>query len=147
MSFCTNCSHPLDAADKFCKNCGAAVAAASVPEAPVIVEPYSAPAPSTKSKLLGFVGMGLAIGGLVFAVLGLLYTFIGMVSDGVLAFAFSVSFGLFSLPVSIVGGVLCNQSMAMGNHATPCSVGAKLRVAGIIVSAGMLFFGLIGLMV
>jgi hypothetical protein len=116
---------------------------------PVIVAPapqtYRRPACSGKTKALGFVGMGLAISGLVFSVLGLLYTFIGIAAEGILAFAFSFSFGMFSLPLSIVGRVLSNRSFSMGNLSAACSVGSKMGLAGIIVSAVMLFIGLIGL--
>lgn len=112
---------------------------------PVYSQPAPAPVPA-KAKALGFVGMGVAIGGLVFAVLGLLYTFIGIATEMEgLAFGYSIAFALFSFPCSIVGRVLCNNSKEMGNHATPCSVGSKMGIAGIIVSAVMLFFGLISL--
>lgn len=155
MSFCTNCSNPLGAGDKFCKNCGASVVecatAYSVPVTPVIVEStpqvYCEPVCSAKSKALGFVGMGLAIGGLVFGVIGLLYTMMGLSFDGAYAFGFAFAFSFFSMPLSIIGGIFCNTSISMGNRSSACSVGSKLRVAGIIVSATMLFLGFIGLMI
>ena len=155
MSFCSNCGNSLEADAKFCRNCGAPVAEYQTPPcapaAPVVVPPvpqvYGDPVVSTKGKVLGFVGMGLSIGGFFFAVLGLLYTFIGMAEEGALAFAFSISFSLFSMPLSIVGNSLSRRSRSMGNNSTPCSVGSKLGIAGIIVSAVMLFFGFIGLMV
>lgn len=91
--------------------------------------------------------MGVAISGLALAVLGLLYTFIGMATEEAgLAFGMSVGFGLFSLPCSIVGRMLCCNSVSMGNCSNSCSVGSKMGIAGIIVSAVMLFLGLITLM-
>lgn len=122
------------------------------PVAPVRSEPmpvYVAPAEpvvSGKDKALGFVGMGLAIFGLFFACIGILYTMIGMAEEG-LGFGMSIAFSMFSLPLSIVGGVLCGKSYNAGNHSAPCSVGSKLRIAGIIVSAVMLFLGFVNLLV
>ncbi len=152
MPFCFNCGTPLDASGKFCKNCGAAVSEASTPVNPItptVIDPvpqvYVAPVSSTKSKVLGFVGMGLAIGGLFFAVIGLLYTFIGLAVEEGLAFGFSFAFSFFSMPLSIIGGILCNRSYLMGNRSAACSVGSKLRMAGIILSAVMLFIGFISL--
>ncbi len=150
MPFCSNCGNPLDASSKFCSSCGAPNTEPAAPVVtPVIVESApqipEVPAVPVKAKVLGFVGMGLAIGGLFFAIFGLLYTFIGLAAEAALGFGFSIGFGLFSLPLSIVGGVLCNNSIGMGNRSAVCSIGSKLRVAGIIVSAVMLFFGLISL--
>ena len=101
---------------------------------------------STKTKVLGFVGMGLGIGALFFAVLGILYTLIGM-EDGAVAFGMSVGFGMVSVPCGIVGMLLSNQSMDGGNRSKACSVGVKLSLAGLIVSGVMVFLGLIGLMI
>ncbi len=142
------------------------VMAEPTPVQPVVAEPVSAqpvrayeparpvapavpatPVPATKDKVLGFVGMGLAIGGLFFGVIGLLYGLIFIAGDfGAATTGFSIGFGIFSLPLSIVGRILCNRSMAAGNISTPCSVGRKLGLAGIIVSAVMYFFGFVGLL-
>ena len=150
MSFCPNCGCSLEPSSKFCRNCGAAVAEPSIPAVPVapaVVAPvpqvYNAPV-STGAKVQGYVGMGLAIGGLFFAIIGLLYTFIGLVAEG-LAFAFAIAFSFFSMPLSIIGGVLCDRSQEEGNTSTACSVGCKLRTAGIIVSAVMLVIGFLNL--
>ena len=152
MFYCSNCGNPLESSGKFCAKCGAPIpqnGAYTASEAPVVVEPVpqvcGTPVCSTKAKVLGFVGMGLSIGGIVMAVLGILYTCLSLATDEVLAFAFSFAFGIFSLPLSIVGGILSDRSSFMGNRSAACSVGAKLRVAGIIVSAVMLFLGFISL--
>jgi len=71
--------------------------------------------------------------------------FLGMTIGEGAGLVFALVFGFFSFPLSIVGGILCNNSMNMGNYSTPCSVGTKLRIAGIIVSAVMLFFGFLSL--
>ena len=162
MYYCSNCGKPLDPDAKFCANCGAAVpvssasaayaepVAAAPVTAPVVVDPvprvYAAPVCSTKTKVLGFVGMGLAIGGLFMAVLGIIYTLLGLsTGEEAMGFAFAFAFSIFSLPLSIVGGVLCGRSSYMGNRSAACSIGSKMRVAGIIVSAVMLFLGFISL--
>ena len=150
MSYCSNCGNPLDENVKFCANCGTPVAAPEatvapvVPAVPTYVEP-AAPVVPVKAKVLGFVGMGLAIGGLIFAIIGLLYTFVFMSVEAEMGFIFAFVWSIFSLPLSIIGGVLCSRGAEMGNHSAPCSVGSKLRIAGIIVSAVMLFFGFISL--
>ena len=124
----------------------------AAPVAPVQPEPVpvcvapAEPVVSGKDKALGFVGMGLAILGLFFACIGILYTMIGMSEQG-FGFGMAFAFSLFSLPLSIVGGVLCGNSYNAGNRSTACSVGSKLRIAGIIVSAVMLFLGFVNLFV
>lgn len=164
MAYCSNCGSQMEASAKFCSSCGTPVPAPA-PEAPVNTAPaepvYTAPAEQTyivpavpvkqavsvKTKILGFIGMGLAIGGLFFAIIGMLYTLIGMYENG-LAFGMSVAFGgLMALPMSIVGRILCNQSVQAGNTARVCSIGSKLGVAAIIVSGVMLFLGVINLMI
>lgn len=153
MLFCSNCGNSLNEDVKFCPNCGTAIpekepAPAAPVYAPSAAPVYPVPAEpvvTVKAKILGFIGMGLAIGGLVLAVIGLMYTFFGMAIGEKVGFVFSFVFGCFSFPLSIVGGILCSNSMNMGNYSTPCSVGTKLRVAGIIVSAAMMFFGFLSL--
>ena len=114
---------------------------------PTPVCPVCAPVEVSGSvKALGFVGMGLAIGGLFLAALGLLCAMIGMGEEG-LGFGYSIGYGMFSWPLSIVGKILCGKSQEAGNTAAPCSVGSKLGLVGIIVSAVMMFFGLINLMI
>ena len=114
----------------------------STPVSPV----YATVEVPTNVKIQGFVGMGLAIGGLFFAALGLLCAMIGMGEEG-LGFGYSIGYGIFSWPLSIVGKILCGKSQEAGNISTPCSVGSKLGLVGIIVSAVMMFFGLINLMI
>ena len=141
MSFCPNCGNLMDPSANFCKNCGAAV-----------TEPGMAPAMTTppvyykRRKVLGFVGMGLSVGGVAMAGIGLLYTLIGLMS-GIMAFIFSLFFGFYSIPLSLVGGVLSDKARSMGNPSSVCTIGSKLRIVGIIISVAMLFLGVIGLFV
>lgn len=147
MSFCSNCGNSLDVTSKFCPNCGTAIAEVTPEPAAVIVESapqvYEAPVVPTKAKVLGFIGMGFGISGLCLAVLGLFYMAIFSALDAAGGFGMSIGFGIFSLPCSIVGRVLCSKSAGLGNYATPCSVGSKTGLAGIIVTAAMLFIGFI----
>ena len=155
MSFCINCGNQLAENDKFCNACGTKVPEAASENNTYTqesVQPYytvAKPAEvvvSAKDKALGFVGMGLSIGGLFMACLGILYTLIGMVETG-LGFGMAVAFSLFSLPLSIVGRNLCNRSVERGNTAKPCSIGRGLGLAGIIVTGVMLLLGIINLCV
>ena len=99
---------------------------------------------SAKDKAMGFVGMGLGIGGLFFAVLAVICA-LALMSMQVFSFTYAFVYTLFSLPLSIVGTVLSGKSEAAGNTSTPCSVGGKLGLAGIIVSAAALFLSFISL--
>lgn len=145
MSFCSHCGNQMETGDKFCRVCGTAVPEESAPQnvpAPVAVK--AEPVISGKVKALGFVGMGLGIGGVVFGALGVLYTLIGMAMPP-MGITFALIFGLFSVPLSIVGRILSYKSIEGGNTSGVCSAGTKLGMAGLIVSAVMLFFGFINL--
>ena len=142
MTFCSQCGNQLESGDKFCRACGAAVP--DTQNAPVSVVVKAEPVVSGKTKALGFVGMGLGIGGVVMGSLGLLYSLIGLNLEG-LGFVWAMIFGLFSVPASIVGRILSYKSIEGGNPSGAASAGAKLGIAGLIVSAVMLFFGFISL--
>ena len=162
MSFCSNCGNPLEENAKFCSKCGSAIAASTdtpaapveVPAEPVYSAPVYTPIYSTpavipqvtgKTKALGFIGMGLGIGGLFFSIIGIIYTLLGMGFDG-LGFGFSIGFGLFSMPLSIVGRILAGRSRDSGNLSGACGAGTSLGLAGFIVSCVMLFLGFISLL-
>ncbi len=153
MSYCINCGNQLTENDKFCNACGTKVSEAA-PEvntyAQETVQPYYVPAKpaeivvSTKDKVLGFVGMGLSIGGLVFAIFGIFATLIGMAEEGI-GFGMSIGYGIFSLPLSIASKILAGQSKNAGNTSAAVSVGSGIGLAGIIVSGVMLLLGFINL--
>lgn len=172
MAFCSKCGNQIEDTARFCNVCGAPVATAapqnsgysapnqySNPNQYQYSSPnqYSTYAPtptyaqsevSAGAKAKGFVGMGLAIGGLVFAILGLLYTFVGLAEEiGEVALGMAIGFGIFSMPLALVGRYLCNKSEEEGNFSGAVSAGMKLGIAGIIVSAVMFFFGFIGMMI
>ena len=168
MLFCSQCGTQLEESAKFCSKCGTPVAApveapvetpvetpvaAPAATTPVYTPVYSAPvysAPATvevsgSTKAQGFIGMGLAIGGLFFAVLGLIYTLVGLDYDA-LGFGMSIGFGIFSMPLSIVGRILSRKSMDCGNTSGVCRAGSGLGLAGFIVSCVMFAFGFISLL-
>ncbi len=158
MAFCSNCGNQLDTSAKFCGNCGAPVAvpaesvAAPELEAPVAVAPAEPervymvePAVSVKTKVFGFVGMGLAIGGLFLAIIGVLYTLMGCFAEIGVGFGFSLGIGAFSWPLCILGKIFCTRSQEGGNTSNVCSIGSKLSIAGMIVSGVMMFLGLVDL--
>ena len=169
MYFCSNCGTAQEPGARFCKNCGTPIAEAVNPQpqpvvAPVVAEPvyqaynapvyaepvyaepvYAEPEISGKTKALGFVGMGLAIFGLVLSVFGIIYTLMFAALDGAFAFGYSIGFGIFSLPISIVGGVLAGNSKEQGNNSAACTVGSIMRVFGVILSCLMFFIGFIAL--
>ena len=96
----------------------------------------------TKAK--GFVGMGLGIGGLVFGGLCVLYFLIAL-ADYYQAGA-ALVYGLFGLPLGIVGRIISGKSIDEGNTGTPASLGQKFGLAGLITSAVGLFLSFIVLL-
>ena len=165
--FCPNCGNSLAARQEETVQVAptysapvytAPVAPANpIPTAPVYTAPtaqayqpqyqtvVAEPEVAAKTKAQGFVGMGLAIGGLVLAVVGLLYTFIGLEIAG-MALGMAIGFGIFSMPLGIVGRNLCNKSMDAGFRSGACSAGSKVGLAAIIVTIVMTFFGFISMM-
>ena len=153
MSFCTQCGNPIQENTKFCSCCGA-----SVSGEPVQAPQQEAPAPSyapvvsakpvlsTKQKVFGFVGMGLAIFGLVMAAIGILYTILGLSLTG-LGFMFAMIFGAFAIAPCIIGRIMCTNSIHNGNTSSCCTAGLITGLVGIIISGVMLFLGFINLLV
>lgn len=144
MNFCSHCGNPVKEGAKFCDACGAAFEA-PVAEAPVYTPPvYAEPVVSGKTKAMGFVGMGLSIGGLFFAIIGLIYSLVGLGLPG-LGFGFSIGFGIFSMPLSIIGRILSNKSIRGGFNSGAPRAGAGIGLAGLIISCVMLLIGIISL--
>ena len=121
-------------------------AAPATPAYPATPVTATAPAADGKTKAQGFVGLGLSIGGLVFAIIGLIYCLSLMGWDGVTAFGASIGYGIFSFPCSIVGKILASKSREAGNTSGACGAGSKLGVAGLVVSIVMMGFGFIALL-
>ena len=165
MLFCTNCGTQLNEETRFCPGCGKAVASEQTGAAPQSAQiyvpaptPMVAPYPAevvvpTKSKVMGFISMGLGIEGLVLAVFGIFYTLIVAAAfsgpyyyENPTAFIIALYFSLFTLPSCIVGLVLSGKSSSCGVTTTPASVGKKLSIAGIIVTGVMLFIGFVAML-
>lgn len=154
MYFCPNCGKTSDVEVAYCSACGTAMKPQGVPaapvatnETPVYVPAAVQPAPVSNKAALGkaIAGMSIAIGGFVFALLGILYVFIGLTAYPAMAFGFAFAFSFFSLPLSIVGMVLSKGAINEGSTSSMASVGKKLGTAGMIVSFVMLFLGFIAL--
>ena len=90
--------------------------------------------------------MAMAIGGMALAIIGLLYVLIGLEEGDGFSFGLAIGFGIFSLPLSIVGRIMAGKSQEAGNTSGMCSTGRTLGLVGLIVSAVMFFFGFISLM-
>ena len=151
MNFCPNCGQRVEETMKCCPNCGAAV------NQPAPVYPMPAkPGIPGKVKAKGYVGLGLSIDALIASIIGLYFTMIFfLVSTGVyleegigmgfVTTIFGWIFGAITLPVGIVGRIMCKKSMEAGNTSKACSAGAKLGLAGIILSVITLVLGIAGL--
>lgn len=131
----------------------------TAPAAPTYTAPtYTAPAAPTWNtpaqqaevsggdRAKGIVGMAMAIGGMALAIMGLLYVLIGLEEGDGFSFGLAIGFGIFSLPLSIVGRIMAGKSQEAGNTSGMCSTGRTLGLVGLIVSAAMFFFGFISLM-
>ncbi|MBO5892536.1 MAG: zinc ribbon domain-containing protein [Oscillospiraceae bacterium] len=158
MSFCSNCGNHLDENAKFCSKCGSPIAAPaeSTPAEPVYSAPVYTPTYNTpavipevtgKTKALGFIGMGLGIGGFVFAIIGIICVLSFMWDSFFveMAFFWSLYLSFFSMPMSIIGRILAGKSIEGGNTSGVCRAGTGLGLAGVIISCVMLFLGFISL--
>ena len=169
MYICPNCNYTTEDASNYCPVCGSKVV--EVQPQPVQPVQYEQPAqpqqvqytqadpyaqqynmyyqqtavqPVSKGKIIA--GMVLSIVGLFFAAMGLLYTFVGLVSAEIgLALGFAIAFGMFSVPLSIVGLVLSAGAQRQGSDSGMSKVGKILGLIGVIASGVMLLLGLMSL--
>ena len=125
------------------------------PVAPVVSTPVyqtqKPPVVNAKAKAFGFVGLGLSIEGLICAILGIFYTFFGLIMDSALqtggaGFIYAFVFSFFSLAPSIIGRIFSDRSISMGNTSGVCTAGFRLGTAGTIVSIVMMVLGFFSLM-
>jgi len=157
MYICPNCNYSTEESSNYCPVCGSQMV--EVQPQPVYQQPdpyaqqyqayngyyQQAPAPQvSKGKII--VGMILSITGLVFAGLGLLYTFIGLATGAVgVALAMAIAFGIFSVPLSVVGLILSVGCLRDGAQSGMAKVGKILGLIGVIASGAMLLLGLMSL--
>lgn len=156
MSYCSKCGTPIEPNERFCRGCGAPLAA-EAPAAPAYQPDYNdysynqpaysyeQPQVSGGTKAGGFVGMGLGIGGFFFALLGFIYTIIGLEIDEVMSFSMAFAFSIFSLPLSIIGMSLSSKSRNAGNTSAVCTVGKVFGIIGLVLTCVMLFVGFVAL--
>ena len=161
MYICPNCNYSTEEQSNYCPVCGSQVVEVQPQPQPqpVYQQPdlyaqqyqaynqYYQPQPAaqvSKGKII--VSMILSIVGLAFAGLGLLYTFVGLATGGVgVALAMAVVFGIFSVPLSIVGLILSTSCIRAGAQSGMVKVGKILGLIGVIASGVMLLLGLMSL--
>ena len=164
MSYCSKCGTPLDASSKFCPGCGTLVESAQTPDSSAwnsvpqtsysswdAMDPYSTPGVfvppvvTGKAKALGFVGMALSIVGFILACIGLLATVATMEELKGVALGMSIGYGIFALPMVIVGLALSKKSKNLGFTSAAPTAGVVLGIIGIILVGVMLVLGCISL--
>ena len=112
---------------------------------PMYAQPqYVAPQPSTPSKAKAIVGMALGAAGLFFAVLGFFYTLAFVAIDGAFAIGMSIGFGIFSMPLSLVGFIMSSKARNAGDRSVFTKLGKIFGLVGTIVSGVNLIVGIIG---
>lgn len=112
---------------------------------PMYVQPqYVAPQPSTPSKAKAIVGMALGAAGLFFAVMGFFYTLAFVAIDGAFAIGMSIGFGIFSMPLSLVGFIMSSKARNAGDRSVFTKLGKIFGLVGTIVSGVNLIVGIIG---
>ncbi len=154
MYICPNCNAKTEEAVNFCSKCGTQmVYAEPQPIEPQPVAPQyqpaqayqPVPAPVKKPHIaVKIVSMALSIEGFICAILGALYTLIGLIEPAV-AFLFSLIFGMVSLPFSIIGLCLGSKCTNAGDTSVFSRLGKIFGLIGIIVAGVSLFIGLISL--
>ncbi len=165
MYICPNCNYTTEEVSNYCPVCGSKVV--EVQPQPVQYEQYSQPQPVqytqadpyaqqyqyyaqppvanvSKGKII--VGMILSIVGLAFGGFGLLYTFIGLATTEIgVALAMAIAFGIFSVPLSIVGLILSAGAQRQGSTSAMAKAGKILGLIGVIASGVMMLLGLMSL--
>lgn len=149
MTYCLKCGQRAADGENRCPACGAPVPTQPVPD---VIKPYV----SVKDRVLGIVGMVLGIENLVGSIFSLMVIAIflsvvvyahknGAMGAGVALFLASNIYGMPLVPLSLVGRMLCRNSMKEGNTSKTCSVGIKLNLTALVLSGIMLALGLCGL--
>ena len=112
---------------------------------PVYNQPqYVAPQPSVPSKAKAIVGMALGAAGLFFAVMGFFYTLMFVAIDGAFAIGMAIGFGIFSMPLSLVGLIMSSKARNAGDISVFTKLGKIFGLVGTIVSGVNLIIGIIG---
>lgn len=97
------------------------------------------------SKAKAITGMALSAAGLAFAFMGFLYTLIFMMVDGAAGLGMSIGFGIFSLPLSLVGLIISGNNRNAGDRTVFSKIGKILGIVGVILSGVSFLIGFAGL--
>ena len=103
-----------------------------------------APAPAGPSKGKVIAGGIIGISGFSLAIFSIIFT-LALVSEEVYAvpFGIAIGFGIFSIPLSIVGLVLCGGAIKQGATMGLAKAGKILGLIGVILSGVALVLGMI----
>ena len=170
MFSCPNCGYKSEPAIDFCPVCGTrmvneAAPAYAAPAAPAYGAPaapaYGAPAapaydpaaygmpvapaaPEGASKGKVIAGGIIGISGFSLAIFSIIFT-LALLSEEVYAvpFGIAIGFGIFSIPLSIVGLVLCGGAIKQGATMGLAKAGKILGLIGVILSGVALVLGII----
>ena len=100
--------------------------------------------PEAPSKAKAITGMALSAAGLLFAVMGFFDTLMSMGFDGAYALGMSIGFGIFSLPLSLVGLIMSSKARSNGDMSIFTKLGKIFGLVGTILSGVTILFGIIG---
>lgn len=162
MYICPRCNTQSEVPANFCPTCGAAMvmAATQQPDAPeqtavqqttpsynpttYTYPPYQQPA-NRPSKAKAIVSMSLSAAGLLFAFLGFIYTSIFMAVEPEAGLVMAIVFGIFSLPLSIIGLCMASSVRRAGDTTVFSKLGRIFGIIGIIMAGLSMFIGFIGI--
>ncbi|MBR2447533.1 MAG: hypothetical protein IKB29_00965 [Clostridia bacterium] len=143
MYICQKCNYSSESPANFCPLCGNPM----VTHQPT----YTNGSNSISNRVKKFVGMGLSIYGFIFAAIAAFYDliicFTASVAEeseiAIAAIMFTVIFGIFGMPCSIIGLVFSNQARNLGDTSTFSRVGKAFGLAGIITFAASFFLSIL----
>ena len=172
MAFCPNCGAQLSGNEAFCPSCAAPVA--SQPQQPAYQQPvYEQPAyqqpvyeqptyqqpvyaqpvyqqttsaapVQTGDKIKGFVGMGLGIVALIFAIIDfvMIFAVIGYapVAAGLIVYV------IFTIALAIPGMILSAKAIGNGFKGVPAKLGKIFSLVSLIIGGVALLVSIIGLL-
>ncbi len=163
VSFCPNCGQKAENSAPVNKQPEAPVYEQTWPQQPVYEQPqyqqpvyqqpqyqyaqqpvYTAqPVVETKSKVMGFIGMGLGIGALFFGFLASIWAIAGL--DEYAMATMAVAYGIVTAGLGVPAKILASKAGSGGFLGGPTKIGNIFGLIGIIAGGAAFFFGIIGL--
>lgn len=148
MGFCNNCGCELDASVRFCPRCGRENSLRTPQEGnrqPIELQATSAATttPGTGAKVKGFVGMGLGIGALIFAVISLIL--VGPVMAYPPVGGALLVYGIFTVGLAIPGMLLSGKAIGAGVSGKPPELGKLFGLISLIAGGLALLVSLIAM--